>query len=509
LPSSGPLPAKLKPKSPDAIVAIATAPGKGGVGVVRLSVPVLEHAQALFAALFPRLAQRCLSAATPPVIPSATHPATQLATSPQTSTYTIPSGVLPTVRYAHLVRLCNGNAQAIDEGVFLYFAAPASYTGEHVFEFQGHGGQAVLQAVVARCLEAARSVQVPLRHAQAGEFTQRAFLNDKLDLAQAEAVADLIDAGSAQAAKAAAASLTGVFSKQVHALADGLVHLRLLLEATLDFPEEEIEFLEKANALGQLQTLQNTHQTLLAAAQEGLRFREGLTVVLAGSPNVGKSSLMNALAGDDVAIVSPMAGTTRDRIVQQVNIRGIPLVLVDTAGLRETQDTVEQMGIARTRDSLAKADVVLLLEEATDRAPCPEIPIESIRPGVPCLRVLNKIDLLLLPHFSPTERPDVLLISAKTGQGVEDLKTALLAAIGLQAQPSEHAFMARQRHVDALVQCGQHLEQAAQCAVFGDAHLDVFAEELRLAHDCLGEITGRMLPDDLLGLIFGRFCIGK
>ena len=359
----------MKPKNLDAIIAIATAPGRGGVGVVRLSIPCLQHAIALFAVLFPKLA-KC---------------------------------GLPKARYAQLVHLKTDQTQLIDEGVLLYFAAPASYTGEHVFEFQGHGGPAVLQAVVARCLQAARSINVPLRHAQAGEFTQRAFLNDKLDLAQAEAVADLIDAGSVAAAKAAAASLSGVFSKKVHALADGLVHLRMLLEATLDFPEEEIEFLEKAKAFDQLQTLQNTHKALLGAAQEGVRFREGMTVVLAGPPNAGKSSLMNALAGDDVALISTIAGTTRDRIVQPVNIRGIPLVLVDTAGLRETQDPVEQMGIARTQDSLAKADVVLLLADATDlefnsTAILETLP-QGIPAGAPCLHVFNKIDLL---HFLPT-----------------------------------------------------------------------------------------------------------
>lgn len=414
-------------------------------------------------------------------------------------------GKLPQPRLATLLTLRDFDQHAIDEGIALLFNAPASFTGENVLEFQGHGGQAVLQGVVGHALALARQLNIPLRHAMPGEFTQRAFLNDKLDLAQAEAVADLIDAGSIATAKAAAASLSGVFSKQVNELADRIVHLRLLLEATLDFPEEEIEFLEKADAKGQLADILNAHRQLLGSAQEGVKFRDGLQIVLVGEPNVGKSSLLNALAGEEIAIVSEIAGTTRDRIKQELNIRGIPLVLVDTAGLRETVDEVERIGIARTRKSVEEADLLLILKDATQGSPSAlnthlELPVH-----LPTITVMNKIDLLptvpRLPH-------DVLPVSAKIGQGLEQLKDAILAKVGIAHTP-DHGFMARQRHVDALMVCGQHLAVAHEFAQQDDRILDLFAEELRLAHDALGQITGRMLPDDLLGLIFSRFCIGK
>ncbi len=414
-------------------------------------------------------------------------------------------GKLPQPRLATLLTLRDFDQHAIDEGIALLFNAPASFTGENVLEFQGHGGQAVLQGVVGHALALARQLNIPLRHAMPGEFTQRAFLNDKLDLAQAEAVADLIDAGSIATAKAAAASLSGVFSKQVNDLADRIVHLRLLLEATLDFPEEEIEFLEKADAKGQIADILNAHRQLLGSAQEGVKFRDGLQIVLVGEPNVGKSSLLNALAGEEIAIVSAIAGTTRDRIKQELNIRGIPLVLVDTAGLRETVDEVERIGIARTRKSVEEADLLLILKDATQGSPSAlnthlELPVH-----LPTITVMNKIDLLptvpRLPH-------DVLPVSAKIGQGLEQLKDAILAKVGIAHTP-DHGFMARQRHVDALMVCGQHLAVAHEFAQQDDRILDLFAEELRLAHDALGEITGRMLPDDLLGLIFSRFCIGK
>lgn len=388
----------------------------------------------------------------------------------------------------------------------LCFNAPSSFTGEHVLEFQGHGGQAVLQGVVSHALALGRKLAIPLRHAMPGEFTQRAFLNDKLDLAQAEAVADLIDAGSVAAARAAAASLTGVFSEQVNALAEQIVHLRLLLEATLDFPEEEIEFLEKANAKGQLNTILKKHEALLNAAHEGVKFRDGLQIVLVGAPNVGKSSLLNALAGEEVAIVSSVAGTTRDRIKQALNIRGIPLVLVDTAGLRHTADEVEKIGIERTQKSVKEADLLLLLKDASCDASATgfsewiDLPVQ-----LPTITVINKIDLA--PGYSCNE-PATVAVSAKTGEGLEALKDAILNCVGIAHTP-DHGFMARQRHVDALMVCGQHLAEAHQFAQQDDRILDLFAEELRLAHDALGEITGRMLPDDLLGLIFSRFCIGK
>jgi tRNA modification GTPase len=453
-----------QPQHGDPIVAIATAPGKGGVGVVRFSFPSPSSFQAFCSAF---------------------------------------CGKLPKARVATLLTLRDFEQHAIDEGIALLFNAPASFTGEHVLEFQGHGGQAVLQGVVAHALAVARQLEIPLRHAMPGEFTQRAFLNDKLDLAQAEAVADLIDAGSM--VKAAAASLSGVFSKQVNQLADRIVHLRLLLEATLDFPEEEIEFLEKADAKGQLAHILNAHRQLLGAAQEGVKFRDGLQIVLVGEPNVGKSSLLNALAGEEIAIVSAIAGTTRDRIKQELNIRGIPLVLVDTAGLRDTTDEVEKIGIERTRKSVAEADLLLILKDATQGSEDALTTHLELPLHLPTLTVLNKVDLL---PGTPQVPPNVLPVSAKSGQGLEQLKDAILAKVGIAHTP-DHGFMARQRHVDALMVCGQHLTLAHEFAQQDDRILDLFAEELRLAHDALGEITGRMLPDDLLGLIFSRFCIGK
>lgn len=455
-----------QPHHGDSIVAIATAPGKGGVGVVRFSFPSSVEFQA-FCQLF--------------------------------------CGKLPKSRLATLLTLRDFDQHPIDEGIVLLFDAPASFTGENVLEFQGHGGQAVLQGVVSQALAVARKLGMSLRHAMPGEFTQRAFLNDKLDLAQAEAVADLIDAGSVSAAKAAAASLSGVFSKQITALADRIVHLRLLLEATLDFPEEEIEFLEKADAKGQLDNILKIHKDLLKAAQEGVKFRDGLQIVLVGEPNVGKSSLLNALAGEEVAIVSAIAGTTRDRIKQELNIRGIPLTLVDTAGLRHTSDEVERIGIDRTRKSVAEADLVLLLKDASLHAPGFFEEHLELPKHLPVLTVLNKVDLLDKPL---SDLPDVVQVSAKKGFGLEALKDSIMAKVGIVHAP-DHGFMARQRHVDALHVCGSHLEVAQGFAQQDDRILDLFAEELRLAHDALGEITGRMLPDDLLGLIFSRFCIGK
>jgi tRNA modification GTPase len=450
-------------------VAIATAPGKGGVGVVRFSFPSPTQFESF-----------CLAFC----------------------------GKLPKPRQATLLTLRDSGQHAIDEGIVLLFNAPASFTGEHVLEFQGHGGQAVLQAVLGQALIVGRQLNIPLRHAMAGEFTQRAFLNDKLDLAQAEAVADLIDAGSVSTAKAAAASLSGVFSKQVNALADRIVHLRLLLEATLDFPEEEIEFLEKADAKGQLSNILQIHHDLLLAAQEGVKFRDGLQIVLVGEPNVGKSSLLNALAGEDVAIVSAVAGTTRDRIKQELNIRGIPLVLVDTAGLRHTADEVEMIGIERTRKSVEEADLLLVLKDATT-PDADTFDMHLVLPeNLPSLVVFNKVDLLAERSIQEKQGEDTIHVSAKSGYGLEQLKDAILTKVGIAHTP-DHGFMARQRHVDALMVCGQHLAIAHEFAQQDDRILDLFAEELRLAHDALGEITGRMLPDDLLGLIFSRFCIGK
>lgn len=451
----------------DAIVAIATAPGKGGVGVVRVSIPDSESFLQFQKIFF----RRTLSP-----------------------------------RAAHFVRLLDSDGHVLDEGLALAFPAPASFTGENVIEFQGHGGTGVLRAILGRVLQAGKGLPVSFRHAQPGEFTQRAFLNDKMDLAQAEAVADLIDASTHGAVKAAAASLTGVFSEKVNHLADLIVHLRLLLEATLDFPEEEIDFLEKADAKGQLRKILDTHSELMIAASEGVKFRDGLQVVLIGQPNVGKSSLLNALAGEEVAIVTSVAGTTRDRIKQELNIRGIPLTVIDTAGLRHTDDEVEKIGIERTLSSLDQADLALHLIDAREAAHPADIEIRSKLPkSLSVLTVYNKADLAsnceAFPH-------DAALVSAKTLLGLEVLKDRIFEISGLLHTP-DHGFMARQRHLDALQVCAEHLRLAQEFAEQDDRILDLFAEELRLAHDALGEITGRLLPDDLLGLIFSRFCIGK
>lgn len=474
----------------DPIVAIATAPGKGGVGVLRFSFPSRSEAGFL---------QFCQALCFDPTAPGVGSQNRSLKP-----------------RYATLIRIKDAQGHLIDEGIALVFNAPNSFTGEHVLEFQGHGGSGVLQAVLARALELARQLSIPLRHAQAGEFTQRAFLNGKLDLAQAEAVADLIDASSTSAVKAAAASLSGVFSQRVTELADQITHLRLLLEATLDFPEEEIEFLEKADAKGQLKSILTTFGKLLQATQEGVKFRDGLQVVLVGQPNVGKSSLLNALAGEDIAIVTPVAGTTRDRIKQDLNIRGIPMVLVDTAGLRQTLDEVEQIGIERTQKSIQEADLVVhLIDSSLPPCPADEGIRNSMPAGLPILTVFNKADLAsssgTVAHLQTVwglSLKSFVSISAKTGHGLEQLKDEILRIAHITHTP-DHGFMARQRHVDALKRCGHHLEMASEFAQQDDRILDLFAEELRLAHDSLGEITGRMLPDDLLGLIFSRFCIGK
>lgn len=458
-------------------MAIATPPGKGGVGIVRFSFPDRSHFQEFLKSFAGRLI--------PP-------------------------------REVNLLRLRDDQAYLIDEGVGLRFDAPASFTGEFVFEFQGHGGQAVLQAVIERAFAVAQDIQVPLRHANPGEFTQRAFLNDKLDLAQAEAIADLIDAGSMRAARAAAASLNGEFSRLVNGLAEKIIHLRLLLEATLDFPEEEIDFLEKANAKGQLANILSIHEKIITSAKDGVRFRDGLRLVLAGKPNVGKSSLLNALCGEEVAIVTEIAGTTRDKIEQQLNIRGVPLVVIDTAGLRRTSDKVETIGIERTKQEILKADILVYLQSADELTVMEDFQTVgvdsvfkeleiSIPDSIPVLSVINKVDLL---SGDPPMVDDSLFVSAINGDGLEDLKDRLFKIIGLDSL-STHGFMARQRHVEALQRCGNHLLIASNYASQDDRILDLFAEELRLAHDCLGEITGGMLPDDLLGLIFSRFCIGK
>ncbi|CAB3916976.1 tRNA modification GTPase MnmE [Achromobacter mucicolens] len=444
------------------IAAIATAPGRGGIGVVRISGADLSE-------LVRRLFQRDL-----------------------------------TPRHAHYLPFKTVEGELLDEGIAIYFRAPHSYTGEDVLELQGHGGPAVLRRVLDSCLAAGRDLGVRL--AEPGEFTRRAFLNDRMDLAQAEAVADLIEASSVAAARGAMASLSGEFSARVNDLSDRIIHLRMLVEATLDFPEEEIDFLEKYQARPTLDALAGDLSALIAQARQGVILREGLHVVLAGQPNVGKSSLLNALAGDDIAIVTPIAGTTRDKVVQEIHIDGVPLHIVDTAGLRETADTVESIGIARTWQEIERADVILHLQDATQPGDELDAQITARLPArTPVLKVFNKVDLLPEP-FVPG--PGELGISAKRGAGLDALRAELLQIAGWNPG-AESPWLARERHLHALQEAAEHLELAAAHASQDDRVLDLFAEELRLAHDSLSSITGKFTSDDLLGEIFSSFCIGK
>jgi tRNA modification GTPase len=446
------------------IVAIATASGRGAVGIVRVS-------------------GADLSALTQAVCGRALAP-----------------------RQATLLPFLDEQGLAIDRGLALHFPAPHSYTGEDVLELQAHGGPVLLQLLLARCLQALPEARL----AAPGEFTERAFLNDKLDLAQAEAVADLIDASTEAAARSAGRALEGAFSQKVDALAARVVRLRTLVEATLDFPEEEIDFLQQADALGQLQAIQSDLTGVLTTARQGALLREGLRVVIAGQPNVGKSSLLNALAGAELAIVTPIPGTTRDRVSQSIQIEGVPVHVTDTAGLRRDEqaaDEVERIGIGRSWDAIRSADCVLFLHDLTragqDAAyDAAERDIEASLPqGVAVIHVWNKADVA---------QPSLpgLALSARTGQGLQALRQALLQAAGWHAAP-EGVFIARARHVQALQRSAAHL-QAAQAHLSSPAPaLDLLAEELRLAHQALGEITGVFTADDLLGEIFGKFCIGK
>lgn len=419
----------------------------------------------------------------------------------------------------------DARGEALDQGLALYFPGPHSYTGEDVLELQGHGGPVVMQLLLARCLEAAAEVdestgraRLPgLRLAEPGEFTQRAFLNDKIDLAQAEAIADLIDASTEAAARSATRSLGGAFSREIDALREQIVQLRMLVEATLDFPEEEIDFLEKADARGRLRRLAATLDGVLAQARQGALLREGLQVVLAGQPNAGKSSLLNALAGAELAIVTPIAGTTRDKVSETIQIEGVPLHIIDTAGLRaehEASDEVERIGMARSWQAIAEADAVLFLHDLT-RVSEPayaqaDADIATRLPaGATVVHVLNKADAapgVATPALQPVG--EALRLSARTGEGLQALRQTLLAHAGWQAA-QEGVFIARQRHVQALHAARDHLGLAQAHAAQQDGALDLLAEELRLAHNALGRITGAFSADDLLGEIFTRFCIGK
>jgi tRNA modification GTPase len=455
----------------DPIVAVATAAGRGAVGIVRASGRDL-------APLIQSLCGRMLQ--------------------PRHATY------LP---------FLDADGQAIDRGLAIHFAAPHSYTGEDVLELQAHGGPVVLQLLLARCLQAGAAMR--LRLAEPGEFTQRAYLNDKLDLAQAEAVSDLIEASTEAAARSAGRSLSGAFSAEIGLLREQLVELRMLVEATLDFPEEEIDFLERANARQRIAAAQARVDAVLDRARQGALLREGIKVVLAGQPNVGKSSLLNALAGAELAIVTAIAGTTRDKVSQTIQIEGVPLHVVDTAGLRESADEVERIGIARTWAEIEGADALLFLHDLTRIGdPAYEAGEARIEARLPpaviqngrLLHVYNKVDAAIAGAIDPAQGGMVL--SAKTGEGLEALRTRLLQLAGWHSQP-EGLFIARTRHVQALRRTGEHLALAVELAAQADAALDLLAEELRLAHNALGEITGVFTPDDLLGEIFSRFCIGK
>ncbi len=439
----------------DTIVAIATAPGRGGIGVVRLSGRDLD-----------------------PFISALT-------------------GKVLQARHASHVRFLDAEGGALDDGIALYFAAPNSFTGEHVLELQGHGGPQVLQLVVERCL------QLGARLAEPGEFSRRAFLNGKLDLAQAEAIADLIDAGSREAARSALRTLEGEFSRKINQLRDGLIQLRMLVEATLDFPEEDIDFLEQADAWGKLSALQARLGEVMAQARQGALLREGLNVVLIGQPNVGKSSLMNQLAGYDAAIVTEYAGTTRDTLREAIQIEGVPIHLIDTAGLRETEDPVERLGIARTWAVLEKADIALLLIDSNHGIGEPEAKILAQLPSIPRLTLHNKIDILGETARVSEDGKEIWL-SAKSGAGIDLLRRQLLEVVGWHSQ-GEGIFIARARHLDALRRAGDRLQAAAAAG----KQLEFFAEELRLAQDAVSEITGEFSSDDLLGVIFSQFCIGK
>ncbi|OBS31509.1 tRNA uridine(34) 5-carboxymethylaminomethyl synthesis GTPase MnmE [Tepidimonas fonticaldi] len=474
----------MLPRHQDPIAAIATAPGRGAVGIVRLSGRGL-------APLMPALLGRELRP-----------------------------------RHAHYGPFLAADGTALDHGLALWFPAPHSYTGEDVLELQAHGGPVLLQLLLARCLEAAGETdpitgrpRLPgLRLAQPGEFTERAFLHGKLDLAQAEAVADLIDASTEAAARSASRSLSGAFSQAVEALRDDLVHLRMLVEATLDFPEEDIDFLQQSDAVGQLRRLQARLDEVLARTRQGALLREGMHVVIAGQPNAGKSSLLNALAGAELAIVTPIAGTTRDVVQQAIQIEGVPLHIIDTAGLRDGAevDEVERIGIERAWQRIEAADAVLFVHDLTRAAdPAYRQADAAIRERlasrlparVPVIDVWNKADAAEAAAI-PTGADD-LPLSARTGAGLPALRERLLHAVGWSGHTPEGLFSARQRHVDALHRVRAHL-QAAQAQLDSPAPaLELLAEELRLAHEALGTITGAFGADDLLGVIFSRFCIGK
>jgi tRNA modification GTPase len=447
-----------KPADTDVIAAISTAPGRAGIGVVRVSGRNLAP-----------LASRLL-------------------------------GILPKPRHATRVIFHAGDGGPIDDGLALFFSGPASYTGEDVLELQGHGGPVVLQMLLRRCVE------LGARLAEPGEFSRRAFLNDKIDLVQAEGVADLIDAATEAAARCAMRSLRGEFSDHVGDLGKLLLELRVLVEANLDFPEEELDVLDRENVRVRLRHLCEKVTSAGARGRQGSLLRNGLQVVLAGRPNVGKSSLLNRMAGEDLAIVTEMPGTTRDIVRQTIQIEGVPMNVIDTAGLRDTKDKVEALGIARTWEAIRRADVLLLVVDeftgvtAEDKMVCEGLPEKLKR-----VTVFNKIDILgIAPDAKETSDGWHVRLSAKNGEGVEGLRRVLLKIAGWESA-GEDMFMARERHLTALTRAGEALQRGTQVL----AQSELLAEELRLAQEELNAITGEFTADDLLGVIFGKFCIGK
>lgn len=470
----------MLPRHHDPIVAIATAPGRAAVGIIRVSGRDLQP-------LIDALCRRHLVA-----------------------------------RHATFLPFLDAGGKPIDHGLAIHFPAPQSYTGEDVLELQAHGGPVVLQLLLARCLDAASAIDATsglvvlpgLRLALPGEFTERAYLNDKLDLAQAEAVSDLIDASTEAAARSATRSLSGDFSAEIRELDEQLVRLRMLVEATLDFPEEEIDFLQQADAQGQLAAITNKLRRIEDRTRQGALLRDGVTVVIAGQPNVGKSSLLNALAGAELAIVTPIPGTTRDKVSQTIQIEGVPVHVIDTAGLHETDDTIEQMGIARSWAEIGGADALLFLHDLTRLGdPGYDAGEAAIRQRLPSslveagrvLDVYNKADVL--PGTAKANLSD-LRLSAKTGEGLDALRHRLLQLAGWHEHP-EGVYTARARHVRALQQTRMHVDEATRRWTGISPALDLLAEELRLAQRALGEIVGQSTPDELLGEIFSRFCIGK
>ena len=447
------------------IIAIATAPGKSGVGIIRISG---QNLTGLIQALFQKNLQP---------------------------------------RQATLLALRDKLGQLIDQVLAIYFAAPASFTGEDILELQCHGGPHLLELVMQRCLELGKDIGLEI--AEPGEFSLRAYLNNKIDLAQAEAIADLIDAQSEAAVRGAARSLQGNFSDDVNDLVEEITQLRILVESTLDFPEEEIEFLENAHARERLSAVKTKLQTLQNGAKQGKILRDGIQMVLVGAPNVGKSSLLNTLAGEEVAIVTAIAGTTRDRIKESIQIEGVPMHVIDTAGLRQTSDEVEAKGIERTWEAIHSADLVIFLSApnvSSEDGDLKKRVLEAVPPKCAILEVLNKADLL--DEWANSTSKDVISISAKTGQGVDDLKQEILKRVGWGGA-QEGVIVSRRRHLDCIERASEHIARSEQFAANGNNSLELLAEELTLAQNHIGQITGKLLPDDLLGKIFSQFCIGK